>query len=177
MTPKAFFTGREIGATTARAVTLRMAGAVALIPASSLHTVPAQQARRGPIRCHRLDQPAPGMFGWKCDPLGLSGRSRQRIQPERRDPLGLPGRSRQSSIKNTWSRWRGAGRWRRSPAASKNVRGCNLWHSAISEFGLVEAGSSNDESRSGAGGKNGWRSRNNRFNFIGTSAGCVNSAG
>jgi hypothetical protein len=65
----------------------------------------------------------------------------------------------------------------RSPAESKNARGCNLWHSAISEFGLVEAGSSNDESRSGAGGKNGWQSRNNRFNSIGAGAGYVNSAG
>jgi hypothetical protein len=63
MTPKALFPRRAIGLTTAAAVTLHTAGAAALIFVSSLHIVPPHQARHRPIRCHRLDQPAAGMFG------------------------------------------------------------------------------------------------------------------
>src|SRR5450631_507358 len=83
MTPKAFFTGREIGAMTARALTPRMAGVAALMVVSSLDTVPPQQARRRPVGCDGLDQPAPGGFGRKRDALGLAGLDRQRIEPER----------------------------------------------------------------------------------------------
>src|SRR5712672_838002 len=83
MTPKAFFTGREIGATTARALMLRMVAVVALIMVSSLDTVPPHEAGRRPVRCGGLDQPAPGMFGGEGDALGLTWFDRQRIQPER----------------------------------------------------------------------------------------------
>src|SRR6267143_6069992 len=84
MMPKAFFTGREIGATTARTVTLPMAAmAVLILFVSSLDCVPSHQAGRRPVRRHRFDQPAAGMFGGECDPLSHSGVNRQRIQPER----------------------------------------------------------------------------------------------
>src|SRR5476649_1861681 len=83
MTPKAFFTGREIGAITARALTPRMAGVAALMLVPSFHTVPPQQARRCPVGGGRLDQPAPGSLGQKGDALGLAGLDRQRVQPER----------------------------------------------------------------------------------------------
>jgi hypothetical protein len=82
MTPKAFFTGREIGATTARALTLRMVAVVVLILVSSLDTVPAHEARRRPVGRRRLDQPAAGMLGGEGDALGLPGLERLRIQPE-----------------------------------------------------------------------------------------------
>src|SRR5260370_8945110 len=83
ITPKAFFTGREIGASTARAVTLRMMRLGLLIFVSSLDTVPSHQSRRRPVGCHRLQQPAPGVLGGEGYALGLAGVDRQRIQPER----------------------------------------------------------------------------------------------
>src|SRR3982074_3563218 len=73
ITPKAFFTGREIGATTARALTLRMVGTVLLILVSSLDIVPSHMARRRPVGDGRFNQPAPGIFRGESDPLGLSG--------------------------------------------------------------------------------------------------------
>src|SRR3954451_15015662 len=83
MTPKAFFTGCEIGATTARALTLRMAGVVVLILVSSFDTVPSHKARRRPVRCHGFDQPAAGIFGGKGDALARPRLDRQRVEPER----------------------------------------------------------------------------------------------
>jgi transposase-like protein len=56
-------TGRAIGATTARALTLRMVAVAALILVSSLDTVPPREARRRPVRRDGLDQPASGIFG------------------------------------------------------------------------------------------------------------------
>src|SRR6202158_6498978 len=82
ITPKAFFTGREIGASTARAVTLRMVRLGLLMIVSSLDTVPSHQSRRRPVGCHRLQQPAPGVFGGEGDALGLAGLDTQRLQPE-----------------------------------------------------------------------------------------------
>src|SRR5882724_4660387 len=82
MTPNAFFTGREIGASTARALTLRMDSAIALI-VPSLHTVPPHEAWRRPVRRHRLHQPASGMLGGESDALRLARLDCQRIQPER----------------------------------------------------------------------------------------------
>src|SRR3954469_16053600 len=83
MTPKAFFTGREIGAMTARALTPRMAGVVVLILVSSFDTVPSQKPRRRPVGRHGFDEPAADMVGGKGDALGLPGLDRQRIEPER----------------------------------------------------------------------------------------------
>src|SRR5260370_24282565 len=88
--PKAFFTGREIGASTARAATLRMVRLALLIFVSSLDTVPSHQSRRRPVRRHRLHQPAPGRFGRECDPLRLSRFDYQRIQPEWLPPVVEP---------------------------------------------------------------------------------------
>src|ERR1700722_13777234 len=85
MTPKAFFTGREIGATTARALMLRITGVVLLIFVSSLDTVPSHKAWRRPVRCRRLHQPASGISSRECDALRLPGLDCERIQPK-----GLP---------------------------------------------------------------------------------------
>src|SRR3954469_1363386 len=82
MTPNAFLIGREIGATTARALTPRMAGVV-LISVSSFDAVPSHPARRGPVGRHGFDQPAAGIPGRKRDALGLPGIDRQRVEPER----------------------------------------------------------------------------------------------
>src|ERR1700722_16007207 len=83
MMPKAFFTGREIGATTARALTLRITGVVPLIFVSSLDTVPSPETRGRPVGCRRLHQPAPGISSRECDPLRLPCLDCQRIQPKR----------------------------------------------------------------------------------------------
>src|SRR5258707_7540015 len=83
ITPKAFFTGREIGASTARAFTPRMVGALALMSVSLLDTVPSHEARCRPVGRGSLQQPAAGVGGGEGDPLCLSGIDRQRIQPER----------------------------------------------------------------------------------------------
>src|ERR1700722_15654039 len=82
MMPKAFFTGLEIGATTARALTLRITGVVPLIFVSSLDTVPSHETWRGPVRCRRLHQPASGISSRECDALRLPGLDCQRIQPK-----------------------------------------------------------------------------------------------
>src|SRR5580658_7319219 len=82
MTPKAFFTGREIGATTARAFTLRITGVAWLIFVSSLDIVPLDEAGRRPVGCGRLHEPASGIFRGEGDALRLSGLDRQRVQPE-----------------------------------------------------------------------------------------------
>src|ERR1035438_7786664 len=85
MTPKAFFTGRAIGVTTARALTLRMAGVVLPMCVSLFlfDTVPPHEPRRGPIGRERLDQPSPRMFGQKRHALGLSGLDCECVEPER----------------------------------------------------------------------------------------------
>src|SRR5215813_6118570 len=83
MTPNAFFTGRAIGVTTARAVMLLMAGVLLLMCVSLLDFIPSHEARGGPIGRDGFDQPAPGMFGRKGDALGLAGLDRQRVEPER----------------------------------------------------------------------------------------------
>src|SRR3954451_23060736 len=85
ITPKAFLTGREIGAMTGRALTLRMAGVVVLIGSSSFDTVPSHKPWRRPGRRKGLDQPAADMFGREGDALGLACMYGQRIELE-----GLP---------------------------------------------------------------------------------------
>src|SRR6185312_2250792 len=83
MTPKAFLTGRASGTTTARAVTLRMAGTGLLMACSSFDSVPPHQPRRCPVGCGGFDQIASRILGAERDALGLAGLDRQRIQPER----------------------------------------------------------------------------------------------
>src|SRR5271170_1293136 len=90
ITPKAFLTGREIGATTARALMLLIIGVVLLIFVSSFNTVPSDQARRRPVRRRRLYQPAPGVFGQERNPLRLSGLNCQCVQPERLPAIVKP---------------------------------------------------------------------------------------
>src|ERR1035441_5651006 len=82
MTPKAFFTGREIGATTARALTPRIIGVVFLIFVSSLDTVPSHETWRRPVRSRRLHQPASDISSRECDALRLPGLDCQCIQPK-----------------------------------------------------------------------------------------------
>src|SRR6478752_4016787 len=83
--PKALFTGRDIGTTRPRAVTLQMAGTELLMRVSSFHTVPPHQPRRGPVGGDGFDQPPSGIFGGKGNTLGLAGFDRQRVEPK-----GLP---------------------------------------------------------------------------------------
>src|ERR1700733_4240378 len=91
MTPKAFFTGREIGAMTARALTLRMDSMAALMLAPLLDTVPSHEPRRRPVGRNGLDQPAADGFSSKGYALGLPGLDRQRIEPERLPAVVEPG--------------------------------------------------------------------------------------
>src|SRR5438309_12048522 len=90
MTPKAFFTGREIGAMTARALTLRIARLLALMVAPLPDAIPSQEARRRPVGRHRFNQPLADMLGGKCDALGLPIVERQRIEPEWLPAIGRP---------------------------------------------------------------------------------------
>jgi hypothetical protein len=84
MAPKAVFTGREIGASTARALTLRMVGGVVLMFfLSSFDTVPSYKAWRGPSRHGRFHQPAPGIFGGESDALCLTGFDGEGVKPKR----------------------------------------------------------------------------------------------
>src|SRR5579872_287783 len=79
ITPNAFLTGRAIGASTARALTRSMTGALVMI-VSSFDSIPSKQPRRFPARLGRLNQPLPRIFGSKGDALGLPGVDCDRIE-------------------------------------------------------------------------------------------------
>src|SRR3954451_12381149 len=105
MMPKAFLTGRAIGATTARALTERIAGVVVLIGCSSFDTVPSHKPWRRPGGCKRFHQPMADMLGGKGEALGRSGIDRQRIQPERLPAIVHPVEQAEMVAMEVKDRW------------------------------------------------------------------------
>src|SRR4051812_46498767 len=83
MVANAVFTGRPIGTTRPRALTLRMAATDLLMLVPSRDTVPPDHPRRGPVGRDGFHQITSGMFSEEGDALSLAELYRERIQPER----------------------------------------------------------------------------------------------